>query len=59
VAAATTGLAGEDDSQLWTLVEQVARIRRSDPAQLALVTDILAVLADHADRAARARTRRR
>lgn len=59
VSGALAGLAGEDESQLWTLVEQIARIRRADPAQLALVTDILAVLADHADRAARTRTRRR
>ena len=59
VSAATVGLSGEDESLLWTLVEQIARIRRTDPAQLALVADILAVLADHADRAARGRTSRR
>ena len=59
VSIATTGLAGEDDSHLWTLVEQIARIRRADPAQLGLVADILAVLADHADRANRGRQRRR
>ena len=59
VTAATTALAGEDESQLWGLVEQIARIRRADPAQLALVQDILRVLADHADRATRGRARRR
>jgi GAF domain-containing protein len=59
VGRATVDLAGDDDSRLWTLVEQIARIRRTDPAQLDLVTDILAVLADHATRAARGRTRRR
>jgi signal transduction protein with GAF and PtsI domain len=59
VADAMGGLTGEDESQLWALVERIARIRRADPAQLALVADILGVLADHADRAARSRTRRR
>ena len=59
MTAATTALAGEDESQLWGLVEQIARIRRADPAQLALVQDILRVLADHADRATRGRARRR
>ena len=59
VSDATAGLVGEDESRLWALVEQIARIRRADPAQLELVADILAVLADHADRAARGRARRR
>jgi GAF domain-containing protein len=59
VAAATARLGGEDESRLWQLVEQVARIRRADPAQLDLVTEILTVLATHADRTARERGRRR
>jgi len=59
VTQATADLSGEDESRLWTLVEQVARIRRADPAQLALVSDILVVLADHAERASRGRARRR
>ena len=59
VRAATAGLAGDDDSRLWALVEQVARIRRIDPARLALVADLLAVVADHAERDRRARTGRR
>jgi GAF domain-containing protein len=59
VAAAMAGLEGEDDSRLWMLVEQVARVRRADPAQLGLVVDLLAVLADHAERGARGRGRRR
>jgi GAF domain-containing protein len=58
VAAATAGLEGED-SRLWALVEQVARVRRADPAQLELVADLLAVVADHAERGARGRGRRR
>ena len=59
VAAATAGLEGDEGSRLWTLVEQVARVRRADPAQLELVADLLSVLADHAERAARGRGRRR
>jgi GAF domain-containing protein len=59
VAAATAGLEDEDGARLWTLVEQVARVRRADPAQLDLVADLLAVLADHAERGARGRSRRR
>jgi signal transduction protein with GAF and PtsI domain len=59
VAAATAGLEGEEGSRLWALVEQVARVRRADPAQLDLVADLLSVLADHAERAGRGRSRRR
>jgi GAF domain-containing protein len=59
VAAATAGLEGEEGSRLWALVEQVARVRRADPAQLDLVADLLSVLADHAERAGRGRRRRR
>ena len=59
VAAATAGLEGEDGARLWALVEQVARVRRADPSQLELVTDLLSVLADHAERASRGRGRRR
>jgi GAF domain-containing protein len=59
VAAAMAGLEGDDDSPFWGLVEQVARVRRADPVQLELVGDLLAVLADHAERTARGRSRRR
>jgi signal transduction protein with GAF and PtsI domain len=59
VSAATAGLGADDDSRLWALVEQVARIRRADPGQLALVADLLAVLGDHTERSARTRSRRR
>jgi signal transduction protein with GAF and PtsI domain len=59
VAAATAGLEAEDGARLWALVEQVARVRRADPAQLDLVADLLSVLADHAERGARGRSRRR
>jgi GAF domain-containing protein len=59
VASATAGLEGDEGSPLWALVEQVARVRRADPAQLELVADLLSVLADHAERGARGRSRRR
>ena len=59
VAAATRGLDADDANPLWALVEQIARVRQADPAQLALVTDLLGVVAEHADRAARSRSRRR
>jgi GAF domain-containing protein len=55
VAAATAGISGEDESQLWVLVDRIARLGRADPTQLALVADMLAVVADHAERAARPR----
>lgn len=58
VAAATADLDRTDDSRLWAMADQVARVRAADPDQLALVGDILGVLADHAERS-RARARRR
>ncbi len=59
VAAATSGLDREDDSRLWGLVEQVARVRRADPAALELVTDLLESLARQVERDGRARRRGR
>jgi GAF domain-containing protein len=59
VGAATSGLDREDDSRLWGLVEQVARVRRADPAALELVTDLLESLARHVERDSRARRRGR
>ena len=59
VAAATAGLGREDDSRLWARVEQVARIRKADPAALELVTDLLAALARQAERESRSRRRGR
>jgi GAF domain-containing protein len=49
-SAATAELGREDAGALWTLVEQVARVRSADASQLALVSDLLGVLADHAER---------
>lgn len=59
VAAATAELGRDDDSRLWALVEQVARIRGVDPDALELVTDLLAALARQAERDARTRRRGR
>lgn len=58
VAAATADLGREDTSRLWALVEAIARVRRADPEQLALVGDLLAVLAAHAERDRSARVGR-
>jgi len=54
--AATAALGRDDESGLWALVEQVARARAADPASIALVTDLLAVLARHAERTPRPRS---
>lgn len=59
VAAAMTDLGRDDDTRLWPLVEQVARIRRADPQDLELVTDILEALARQVEREARGRRRGR
>lgn len=59
VAAATADLGRDDDTRLWPLVEQVARIRRADPQDLELVTDILEALARQVEREARGRRRGR
>jgi GAF domain-containing protein len=53
VARATAGLDGEDESRLWELADLVARVRRADPEQLELVSELLAVLARHAERTTR------
>ena len=57
VAAAGAELARGDGTGLWGLVDAVARLRRADPAQMALVADLVGVLADHAERTGRARRR--
>ena len=59
VAAAGAELARGDRTGLWGLVDAVARLRRADPAQMALVADLVGVLADHAERTGRARHRGR
>ena len=59
VAAAGAELARGDRTGLWGLVDAVARLRRADPAQIALVADLVGVLAEHAERAGRTRRRGR
>lgn len=59
VAAATAEFGRDDQSRLWALVEQVARIRRADPDALELVTDLLAALARQTERDTRTRRRGR
>ena len=50
VGAVTLGQDRAGEAGLWALVEAVARIRRADPGQLELVSDLLGVLAGHAER---------
>jgi hypothetical protein len=59
VDAAGAELARGDQTGLWALVDGVARLRRADASQMALVGDLIAVLADHAERSSRARRRGR
>jgi GAF domain-containing protein len=59
VDAAGEQLARGDQSGLWALVDAVARLRRADPAQMALVADLIGVLADHSERTNRSRRRGR
>jgi GAF domain-containing protein len=59
VAAATAGLDREDETRLWGLVEQVARVRRADPDALELVTALLEALARRSERTNRSRRRGR
>ena len=59
VAAAGAELARGDQSGLWALVDGVTRLRHADPAQTALVTDLIRVLADHAERTTRSGRRAR
>lgn len=59
VSGATARLGGDDESRLWVLVEQVARIRRIDPDRLELVSDLLEALARQSEREARTHRRGR
>lgn len=59
VQGATARIGGDDDSRLWALVEQVARIRKVDPDRLELVADLLEALVRQSERDARTRRRGR
>lgn len=58
VAAATTNLDVDDEAPFWRLVDQVARLRSLTDRETALLTDILDVVAAHAERARRSRAGR-
>ena len=55
VGAATAGLDTDDDAPFWRLVDQISRLRGLGDRELAMVTDILEVVAGHARRAQRGR----
>jgi GAF domain-containing protein len=59
VADAVGELGRDDDSELWALADEIARVRHADPAQIGLVRELLAVLARRAERAGDDRARRR
>jgi GAF domain-containing protein len=59
VRAAVVDLGRDDESGLWALADAVAVVRSADPAQLELVTDILAALGRQAGRDSRRRRRTR
>jgi GAF domain-containing protein len=50
VSEATRDLDPDGDAPFWRLVDQVARLRGLSEGEVALVADILDVLAEHADR---------
>jgi len=58
VATATAGLDADDETPFWRLVDQVARLRGLSDREMALVADILEVVASHAERGQRASRRR-
>jgi GAF domain-containing protein len=59
VRAAIVDLGRDDESGLWALADAVAVIRTADPAQIELLTDILAALGRQAGRDSRRRRRTR
>ncbi|MEO5986317.1 MAG: GAF domain-containing protein [Candidatus Limnocylindria bacterium] len=53
VAAGTQGLDADDEAPFWRLVDQVSRLRSLTDREIALLTDVLDVVANHATRARR------
>jgi len=56
ISDATRELDVDDDAPFWRLVDQIARLRSLTDRETALVTDLLAVVGDHARRANRGRS---
>jgi len=56
ISDATRELDVDDDAPFWRLVDQIARLRSLTDRETALVTDLLAVVGDHARRASRGRS---
>lgn len=55
VSTATAGLDTDEAAPFWSVVDQVARMRGMSERELALVSDILDVVARHAERSQRGR----
>jgi GAF domain-containing protein len=58
VARVTAGLDADDESPFWRIADQVARLRGMSDRELALVADLLQVVATHAEQGQRGRLRR-
>ncbi len=58
VSRMTAGLDDEEGTPFWRLVDQVARLRGLSDSETTLVADILEVVAEHAARSQRPRTRK-
>jgi GAF domain-containing protein len=59
VSDAVAMLAREDDGALWSLADEIARLRAADPGELDLVRELLEVVVRRAERGGEARARRR
>ena len=57
VSAATEGLDADADAPFWQVVDQVTRLRSMTDRELALVADLLQVVAAHAERRGRSAAR--
>jgi hypothetical protein len=55
VSAATAGLDAYEEAPFWRVVDQVSRLRGLTDREAALVSDILSVVATHAEREQRGR----
>ena len=58
IATATTTLASEADEPLWSLADEIARLRAADPREIELVRELIAVLIRRAERSRGSRSAR-
>jgi GAF domain-containing protein len=58
IATATATLASEADEPLWSLADDIARLRAADPREIELVRELIAVLIRRAERSRGSRSAR-